>query len=119
MYQASAQVLLDSQTSTNGGTGGYVDPARVAETQAQLARVPPVLQLAIAAVPEAHLSQETLLKTSAVSTTLGSDLLTFSVKNTSPEVAMRLATAYATAFTSTGTGSSPGRADRPRLSGGS
>ena len=58
-----------------------------------------MLQLAIAAVPEAHLSQDTLLKKSTVSTTLGSDLLTFSVKNTSPELAMRLANEYATAFT--------------------
>jgi capsular exopolysaccharide synthesis family protein len=98
VYQASARVLLASQNSSNGASP-YVDPARVAETQAELARVPPVLRLAIAAVPEAHLSQETLLEKSTVATTLGSDLLTFSVKNTSPELAMRLANAYATAFT--------------------
>lgn len=104
VYQASARVWLEPQNSTSGLTGGqssggYTDPARVAETQAELARVPGVLQLALAAVPEAHLSPQTLLKNSTVSTTLGSDLLTFSVRNTSPKLAMRLANAYGAAFT--------------------
>ena len=39
------------------------------------------------------------LKSSSVSTSTGSDLLTFSVKNSDPETAKSLATAYARAFT--------------------
>ena len=100
-YQGSAQVLLNSQNlgdTIAGVTSTYVDPARVAQTKAELARVPAVLDKVVAAVPDAGLTEAELRKTSSVGTSLGSDFLTFSVKNSSPPLAMRLATAYARAF---------------------
>jgi capsular exopolysaccharide synthesis family protein len=101
-YLASAEVLIRTQTladSLNEGQQSYVDPARVAQTRAKLARVPAVVDQVLADVPEAGLDQEEFLKSSTVSTALDSDFLTFSVKNTDPDLAMQLATAYAQAFT--------------------
>ena len=102
-YQAAAEVLLNQQslppTVTGAQQSPYVDPARVAQTQAQLARVPEVTTRALKAVPEANLTTEEFLKASAVSANAGSDLLTFTVKHTDPEIAKRLATAHASAFT--------------------
>jgi capsular exopolysaccharide synthesis family protein len=94
-YQASAEVLLDS------GEAGVAnpDPQRVAQTRAQLARVPAVVDQVLEEVPSAGLDQTEFLESSSVSTTLGSDLLTFSVKNSDPRLARELATEYASAFT--------------------
>jgi capsular exopolysaccharide synthesis family protein len=101
VYQASAEVLLTHQNirdAITGGTPPYIDPARDAQTQAELARGQQVLARVIEAVPVANLTQAELMKSSSVSPTLGSDLLTFSVKNSNPALAKRLATAYANAF---------------------
>ena len=81
------------------GRGTFVDPQRVAQTQATLARVPAVVDQVLEAVPNAGLDQEEFLESSSVSTTLGSDILTFSVENSDPALAMELATEYAHAFT--------------------
>jgi succinoglycan biosynthesis transport protein ExoP len=102
VYQASAEVLLTHQSvadSLSGTPTPFVDPARDAQTKAELARVPPVIAAAMSAVPEANLTQKDFLDSSSVSPTLGSDLLGFSVKSSDPRLAKRLATAYATAFT--------------------
>ena len=96
-YQATADVLLT--TPVTGGQPVFVDPQRVAQTRAQLARVPAVVDRVLDAVPDANLDQTEFLESSAVSTTLGSDLLTFSVENSDPRLAMQLATEYAHAFT--------------------
>ena len=96
-YRASADVLLTP--ADTGGQPVFFDPQRVAQTQAQLARVPDVVDQVLAAVPNAGLDQEEFLASSTVSTTLGSDLLTFSVENSDPRLAMELATEYANAFT--------------------
>jgi succinoglycan biosynthesis transport protein ExoP len=101
VYQASADVLLTTSQDA-GGTGGgsgFVDPARVAETQAELARVPVVLRMTLDSAAGNGLTLEKFRKASSVSTTPGSDLLAFSVKNSDRRMAMRLATAYAKAFT--------------------
>ena len=92
-YRASAEVLL-----TPGVTQQFVDPQRVAQTQAALARIPAVVDPVLAEFPNAGLDREEFLESSDVSTTLGSDLLTFSVENSDPELAMQLATEYAHAF---------------------
>ena len=76
-YRASAQVLLDQQDA--GGTA-YTDPQRVAQTRAELARVPAVVDQVLTAVPSAGLDRNELLESSTVSATLGSDILTFSVE---------------------------------------
>ena len=95
-YGASAQVLLNPVGTTSTS---YVDPQRVAQTKATLARVPAVVGQVLEAVPEAGLDQEEFLDSSSVSATLGSDILTFYVENSDPALATELATEYAQAFT--------------------
>ena len=94
-YRASAEVLLDPQDVGSA----YIDPQRVAETRAELARVPRVVDPVLDAVPGAGLDRNEFLESSTVSPTLGSDILTFSVENSDPRLAIRLATQYANAFT--------------------
>ena len=94
-YRASAVVYL---TPRDLGTA-YIDPQRVAQTRAELARVPAVVDPVLEAVPSAGLDRKEFLESSTVSTTLGSDILTFSVENSDPGLAMRLATEYANSFT--------------------
>jgi Mrp family chromosome partitioning ATPase len=93
-YQASAVVYLEPQSL---GTS-FTDPQRVAETRAKLARVPQVVDRVLEAVPSAGLDRKEFLESSSVSTTLQADILTFSVKNSDPGLAMQLATAYANAY---------------------
>jgi polysaccharide biosynthesis transport protein len=97
-YRASADVLLDPAADT-GGQAVFIDPQRVAQTQAVLARVPEVADAVLEDVPSADLDRKEFLESSTVSTTLGSDVLTFSVENSDPQLAMELATGYANAFT--------------------
>jgi succinoglycan biosynthesis transport protein ExoP len=94
-YKASAEVLLKPPAATDGQPS---DPARAAQTAAELARVPEVATRAIRAAGVRDLSSSEFLKESSVSPTLGSDLLTFSVTNSVPELAKRLVTAYAQTF---------------------
>jgi Mrp family chromosome partitioning ATPase/capsular polysaccharide biosynthesis protein len=101
MFQGSAQVLLSQQDlgAQLLGQSTYTnDPAdRQVDTQASLARVPRVAQLA---VDRAHskLTPQQLLASSSVSAGTNSDLLTFSVTNHDPGTAEALATAYAHAY---------------------
>ncbi|MGH2920552.1 MAG: AAA family ATPase, partial [Gaiellaceae bacterium] len=94
-YRASAEVLLEPRDL--GAT--YIDPQRVAQTRAELARVPAVVDRVLDTVPSAGLDRKEFLESSTVSATLGTDILTFSVENSDPRLAMRLATEYANAFT--------------------
>jgi len=94
-YRASAEVLLKPTMSAGGQPA---DPARAAQTAAELARVPEVAIRAIRAGGVRDLTPSEFLKTSSVSPTFGSDLVTFSVTYTDPETAKRLGTAYAQAF---------------------
>jgi polysaccharide biosynthesis transport protein len=101
-YDASARVLLNQQNPVESLTGVQatsVDPARAAQTQAELARVPEVARRALDAARVRDLSPSELLKSSSVSASLTSDFLTVSVTNPDRAVATRLAGAYAKAFT--------------------
>jgi succinoglycan biosynthesis transport protein ExoP len=101
-YEASAQVLLNRQNLTESLTGVQapnVDPARSAQTEAELARVPEVARRAIEAVEVRNLTPSELLKASSVSASASSDFLTFSVTHSDRDIATRLSTAYARAFT--------------------
>jgi capsular exopolysaccharide synthesis family protein len=93
-YQASAVVYLQPQA-----LGTASDPERVAQTQAELAQSPAVLDKVLDAVPGAGLDREEFLESSSVSATLGRDILTFSVEHSDPQLARQLATEYAKAFT--------------------
>jgi capsular exopolysaccharide synthesis family protein len=101
VYEATADVLLKPPTASDigGVPTGTVDPARFAETQALLARVPDVAEAALGKVPQTDLTVEEFLKKSGVVQTPGSDYLTFTFKSSDPRLATVLATEYAKAFT--------------------
>jgi polysaccharide biosynthesis transport protein len=96
-YRASAEMYLD--THANSGGTQYIDPQRTAQTRAELARIPAVVDQVLKAVPNTGLDRTEFIESSDVSTTLGSDILTFTVENSDPTVARQLATTYAQAFT--------------------
>ena len=104
LYQATAQVFLSSQnlaaqlTGTQS-TGINLQPDRIAQTQADVARVPQLAQRVLRSVPGAGLTPEQLLLDSSVSTTANADILTFSVTNHDPALARQLVNAYAAAYT--------------------
>jgi polysaccharide biosynthesis transport protein len=104
VYQGDAQVLLGRQNLgavVNGvqDTSVAEDPQRLAQTQAAIARVPAVADRAIKLSGEHGISAGDLLAQSSVSPQSNADLLDFTVKNGDPQVAAKLTTAYATAFT--------------------
>lgn len=104
-YQSQAQVLLTHQsfaallTNAQDPISNQQLAERVANTQADLARVPPVVHRALTDVPEAGMTELQLLHASSVTARQNSDLLRFTVIARSPALAMRLATAYAQAYT--------------------
>jgi capsular exopolysaccharide synthesis family protein len=104
-YEAQAQVLLTHQslaallTNTQDPSVNQQLADRNATTQADLARVPTVLVATLASVPGSHLTPFQLLHSSSVSAGQNSDLLTFAVIAKTPGLALKLATAYAGAYT--------------------
>jgi polysaccharide biosynthesis transport protein len=103
LYQASADVLVNEQNPTaaalNLATGVASPPDRYAATQATLARVGTVAQMAVRAAKLPNRTAAGLLANSTVSGNPNVDLLTFSVTDPVPMVAEKLANAYATQFT--------------------
>src|SRR5690242_4896545 len=103
LYEASSQVLLSNQnlasalTGTQQSTGVNLQADRVAQTQADLARVPAVANATLRAVHLERTPSE-LLSHSSVSAKPNADLLQFSVTDHVPALAQRLATAYARQF---------------------
>jgi polysaccharide biosynthesis transport protein len=103
LYEASAGVLLSLQQAsgvTNSSPPSQPeDPARVVQNQAQVARALPVAQRVVHATESAFPSASSLLANSKVSTSTGSDVLTFSVRHSSPGIATHVANEYARQFT--------------------
>ena len=104
VYQANAEVLLEQQDLGAAITGiptatSDSDPERYARTQAALAHVESVAQRAIT-IAGANLTPDELLRNSDVSPRVDSDLLRFTVDDPKAGRAARLASAYASAFTS-------------------
>jgi succinoglycan biosynthesis transport protein ExoP len=104
LYQASAQVLLSTQNlaATLTGTqqtGITQDPTRIAQTQADVARVPTVAKRVLAAFPGSGLTLQQFLGQSSVSAATNADILTFMVTNHEPLVARELVDAYARDYT--------------------
>jgi Mrp family chromosome partitioning ATPase/capsular polysaccharide biosynthesis protein len=102
-YEASADVLLsaDSVSAPVPGTplsGLSQDPERTTQTQAQVARVPEVVQGALDRVSGTGLSIADFLANSSVSTSPTSDILTFAVTNPDPTLTKQLANAYAQSY---------------------
>lgn len=104
LYQASAQVLLSSQnlaaqlTGTQQ-TGVQVLPDRVAQTQADVARVATVAASVLRQVRFTGLTVQEFLSSSSVSTSTNADILNFSVTNHHPSLARRLVNEYARQYT--------------------
>ncbi len=100
-YQATAEVWLNTKdvgAAVAGVYSPYVDPIRLGNTSADLARVPSV---AAAALKAAHVDDRTpgdLLANSSVSPKTDADLLQVSVIDPVPGMAAKLASAYANAF---------------------
>lgn len=104
LYQASAQVLLSSQnlaTELTGTqqTGVNVEPDRVAQTQADVARVPAIGATVLRHVPGTGLTVQQFLNRSSVSTAANADILTFEVVNRDAMLARRLVDEYAASYT--------------------
>jgi Mrp family chromosome partitioning ATPase/capsular polysaccharide biosynthesis protein len=103
LYEASADVLLNSQNAaaTSPGTpsmGLSEDPERVTRTQAHVARKPEIVQNMLRRVSGTGLSVSDFLGDSSVSSSPGSDILTFAVTGPDPALTERLANAYAYAY---------------------
>jgi succinoglycan biosynthesis transport protein ExoP len=102
LYEASAQVLISRENLATQLEGlidpTTNDPARTAQTQAQLARVPEVARRALAAA-KLNRSPSDLLGASTVTATPETDLLVFRVRDGTPKVAALLANKYARQFT--------------------
>ena len=104
LYQANSTVLLKFQNLASGLTGiqdlsnVYQDPARIAQTQTQIAMSPAVgLRVAArAAVP--GLTGADFLGSASVTAESDSDVLDFEVRYSDPATATRLATLHAEEF---------------------
>jgi polysaccharide biosynthesis transport protein len=103
LYRASATVLVSEQNPTAEAlklTSSVASPPdRYAATQAKLARVGTVARMAVKAAHVPHRTATALLANSSVSADPTVDLLTFSVTDPAPAVAMTLANVYAREFT--------------------
>jgi polysaccharide biosynthesis transport protein len=104
LYEASAEVLLSHRNLAASLTGTVesstlLAPERIAETQAQLARVPAVADQVIRAARLRGITASDFLNTSSVSAKQNADLLTFTVTDASAPLAVKLATEYARQFT--------------------
>src|SRR5438067_12496298 len=103
LYQSTATVLVNEQSAP----GIALDlnsqltspPDRYATTQAALARVGAVAQLAVQAAGVPGRTPGELLASSSVTANPAADLIAFSVTDPDPAVAEKLATAYAHAYT--------------------
>jgi Mrp family chromosome partitioning ATPase/capsular polysaccharide biosynthesis protein len=97
-YQASADVFLASENLSADLTGiASGDPERILSTQARLARLPVVRERALRIAGERQRPE--LLADSAVTSAGNADILNFSVIAPGQELAARLATSYARAYT--------------------
>jgi succinoglycan biosynthesis transport protein ExoP len=106
LYRASAQVLLSNANLAAQLTGGASADTQLAgggdretRTQADLARVPMVLNRTIEASGVRDHTPGELAQSSSVSTATNSNLLTFKVTDRDPEVAAKLASEYARQYT--------------------
>jgi Mrp family chromosome partitioning ATPase len=104
LYRASAKVLLKEQNlaATLSGiqdTSVYLDPARVAQTQIELAETSKVSARVVKAVGAKGMSANALLGSVSISAEPNADILDFSVTNRDQALAQRLANEYARQYT--------------------
>jgi succinoglycan biosynthesis transport protein ExoP len=103
LYQGTSEVLLNNR-SLSATLLGQQDPTasqqpeRIAQTQADLARVPEVARRALARVGFTDRTPQDLLDASSVAAKTDADLLEFKVTDPVRAASTALATAYANAF---------------------
>ncbi len=100
LYQSSAEVLVGQQdlAATLAGVPNpdlYADPARILQTQAEIARSPVVVRNTLRAGGAPGRSVSVFLASSTVSPKPNVDLLRFSVTDENPSLARSLANGYA------------------------
>ena len=99
-YQATAEVLLSRQNLASS-LNNVVDPSlsvqpeRLAQTQADLARVPPVIEAALAATHTTTVTAGQFASSSSVTARSDADMLEFKFTGGDRALAARLATTYA------------------------
>jgi capsular exopolysaccharide synthesis family protein len=103
-YESTAEVYINKQNLASALTGIedttlFVDEERSAETQASLASVPEVARGALRLANVSDRTAEDFLEHASVAPKGMTDILEFSVTDPDGDVARRLATAYAQAFT--------------------
>ena len=104
VYQASASVLLSRENLANTLTGAqdpsvYTQADRIAQTQADLARVPEIARRVIAQLGLQSVTPQGFLSQSSVSAGNNADLLSFNVQSTDSKLAASEAAAYAEQYT--------------------
>jgi Mrp family chromosome partitioning ATPase/capsular polysaccharide biosynthesis protein len=101
-YESTSEVYINEQNLASALTGIdaslFVDSETAAETQASLARVPTVAAAALRLANVEDLTAGGLLGRSRVTRKGATDILNFTVADSDPARAQRLATAYARAF---------------------
>ncbi len=101
LYWSSSEVLLshrDLGAVLTGTPEVYEDPNRIAQTQAQLARSPRLAERVLQRARIEGRNQWELVAALTVTPRSDADLLEFGVKDPDPNLAPRLATAYANEF---------------------
>jgi Mrp family chromosome partitioning ATPase/capsular polysaccharide biosynthesis protein len=100
-YMGSSQVLLSDRDFAGGLTGAGtlpLDLSRVVDTQARIGRTPELARRVLLSAGLAKRPPSELLEASTVRPLEGTNVLEFSVVDRDPEIAARLATAYAQEF---------------------
>ena len=104
LYQSCSQVLLSRQNLATSLTGTqdpnqYIQADRLAQTQADVARVPAIAAAMLERLRIKNLTVTRFLRSSSVSAAQNADLLKFCVTNANSSLARRLADGYAREFT--------------------
>ena len=84
-YTASADVLVNRQNTSSSGTSS--SDTTILNTQVGVAGVPIVARRTLAAAHVKSMTADEFLSSASVAAQPGTDLLTFTVKNTSPTLA--------------------------------
>ena len=104
VYQGTAEVLLGRQNAALSVTNTpdltpQQEFERVAQTQARLAATPPVAQRVLRALNLRDRDADSLLGSTVVAAAQNTDILAFTVFDTNPRLASRLATEFARQYT--------------------
>jgi len=100
LHQATSDVFVDTKNvgSSLADVQSGVEPERVLETQASVARVPDVIRPTLAASPTKSRDPGLFLSRSTVTADPKADILNFTVTDPDPQSAVRLSARYARSY---------------------